>query len=119
MRTLKEFCGALALRYHVCHHTAWHWVRRTDRFIGFRVRKIQSNAAIVIGEARVNPRSAHWPRPGERTFKEFCADEADRLGVGPHAVQNRFYRGKYPEVKVRRANPGVVFVRTARRSVPT
>lgn len=49
--------------------------------------------------------------PGEITHKAFCVDEAERRGVSPHAIQMRIMRGHYPQLKIRKVNRSVVYVK--------
>jgi len=49
------------------------------------------------------------PRPGEMTMKAFALAQMQAHGITRSAVAMNFARGKYPNVKVRRVNPRVVF----------
>ena len=53
------------------------------------------------------------PRPGEVQLKVWLQTEAARCGITESGVFQRLKRGKYPEVKVRRVNARVVFVRVS------
>lgn len=53
----------------------------------------------------------HQPGPGEVWFKEWIYTEAERDHVGPMAVYNRVYRGKHPDLQLRRVNRRVIFVK--------
>lgn len=43
-------------------------------------------------------------------LKQWCAEEAMRLGLKPHNVWTRVSRGKYPHLPLVRVNKRVVFV---------
>jgi len=43
-------------------------------------------------------------------LKQWCAEEAARENVSPHAIWMRLDRGKYPWVTLKRVNKRVVFV---------
>lgn len=47
----------------------------------------------------------------EISMKQFVAKEAERLGVKSPAIFMRIKRGKYPDLKIRRVNARVVYVR--------
>lgn len=49
--------------------------------------------------------------PGEMQLKVWLIEEAQRLGVSENSVRHRFSDGKYPDLKVRRVNSRVIFVR--------
>lgn len=51
------------------------------------------------------------PRPNEKLLKDFVACEAERLGESMHCIYMRIQRGRYPELKFRKANRCRVFVR--------
>lgn len=51
------------------------------------------------------------PAKGEVRFKEFVASEAERLGEKESTIYHRYYRGGYPNLKMRRVNHSVVFVK--------
>lgn len=46
----------------------------------------------------------------EVPLKQWCAEEALRLGITPNGVYERMRRGKYPAIAVRRVNKRVVLV---------
>lgn len=49
-------------------------------------------------------------RDAELTMKEWVTKEAERLGLTPSGVRERYYKGQYPGLRLRRINKRVVMV---------
>ena len=51
------------------------------------------------------------PEQGEIYMKQWRLTEMERTGLSIGGVYRRLANGKYPQVRVRKVNPRVVFVR--------
>lgn len=51
------------------------------------------------------------PQDGEVSMKEWMISESQRLGIKPNGVYMRLMRGWYPDLKIRRVNKRVAFVK--------
>lgn len=68
--------------------------------------------AIPPGRAKMlPPKIVHRPRNGEAQLRDWLNAEGVRLQLSAHAVYRRLHRGKYPNLKIRRANARMVFVK--------
>ncbi len=56
--------------------------------------------------------SRHQPLPGEITLREWKLAECKRRGVSESTVSKDYWRGCYPELKVRHVNSKTIFVKT-------
>lgn len=54
-------------------------------------------------------REASEARPGEVRMKQFLTEQAIAHHLSNTAIWNRVYKGRYPNLKLRRVNKRVVF----------
>lgn len=70
-------------------------------------KKNVSHGREILREAT----SAHEPMPGEVRMNEFLDAESQRQQISPAAIVYRIRRGYYPDIRIRRVNRAVSFVR--------
>lgn len=76
----------------------------------YRALKLCTQDTLQPGRTPKRPPTP-TPENGEIPIKQWCHEEGARLGLTPHAIQMRLQRGKYQNLKIRRANSYVVFVK--------
>ena len=63
------------------------------------------------GRPRKQPSEDRFPLPGEISLKQWFVEESQRAGVRRwETVMQRFYRGYYPQLKLRKVNSRIIFV---------
>lgn len=72
-------------------------------------KRYRNKRTVLVPDKHTTP--SNGPHPEEITHKAFCIGEAERLGVTPHAIQMRILRGRYQNLKVRKVNRHVVYVK--------
>ena len=77
------------------------------------IAQLGRNAREMIYRRRVLTAAAteELRRRGMIQYKEWRIDEAERLGVTPSCIAGRIARGEYDNLKIRRVNKRVVFVK--------
>jgi len=102
---LKAWLIEEAQRTGLAPHTIWCRVA-DGKYPSLKMARASTRIIFVLNK----PRSIVEPRPGEIRFAEWVRREAQRLGLKPGAIFERFYRGDYPQLKRRCPTRGTVFV---------
>ena len=107
---LKAVYTELAIQNGVEPWTAWAWLRRSNRFIGFRIKRVNPRVLLVLGKPEKNPACPLWARAGEISWKTYLFAEAARLGIKPNSVNTIRSRARYAGLRRRIVNSNCVFV---------
>lgn len=87
----------------------------------FPVRDDPATQPIIKPKVTASESMARWratqripdyrPRPGEMPMKQWRVLQAELTGLSPITIAMRLRRGKYPDLKIRRVNKRVVYVK--------